>query len=128
MTSIQSTLLTACQLQVVLTWNDPFPPVLLVIAEFGLSVNVQLAAACSTETVCRAIVSEPVRVVASRFSSTRMPTVPSLVPDWPNETVTHATLLRAVHAQPPRLTSTVNCFASAASPVAGSEKLVGETT
>jgi sensor domain CHASE-containing protein len=82
---------------VVLTFTDEFPPLLLVESDVALMLYSQGAAACVTVTVLPAMVTVPVRVVVFGFAAMLSVTVPLPAPDAPLDTVIQEALDTAVH-------------------------------
>ena len=100
---IHESLDTACQRQpaAAVTSIVPLPPMLAMDADVGeIVASHDEAPACDTVNACPATVTVPVRGDDELFASTLNATVPLPVPDAPAVTVTHVTLLVAVHSQP----------------------------
>ena len=79
----------------------PLPPPAATDCETGAIVTMHVTPTCVTVKVLPAIVSVPVRDVAVVFAAALNVTDPLPDPDVPAVTVSHASLLVAVHAQPP---------------------------
>ena len=106
----------------VVTVVEPVPPVAATDWLAGSSANVQDVAACVTEKVCPAIVSEPLRCVAFGFAAALNATVPVPLPLAPLVTVSHdVLLLTPVHAQPANVVTVVEPVP----PAAATDWLVG---
>jgi hypothetical protein len=87
---------------------EPVPPAATTDWLVGLIAYVQGAAACVTENVWPAIVSEPLRCVAFGFAAALNATVPVPLPLAPLVTVSHdVLLLTPVHAQPASVVTVV---------------------
>jgi len=100
-TVIQAALLVAVQLHPVAA-DTALPPLAAAAVKdrlVGEIVGEQDAAACVTVNVAPAIVSVPVRLVATVFAATLKPTVPLPVRLAPDVMVSHEALLAADHAQ-----------------------------
>lgn len=84
-----------------LTATVAVPPLAGTLCDEGEIVAEQMIPVCVTVKVLPAIVSVPVRDVAVVFAAALNVTDPLPDPDVPAVTVSHASLLVAVHAQPP---------------------------
>ena len=92
---------------------DPVPPADAIDWLAGLIAYVHGAAACVTENVWPAIVSEPLRCVAFGFAAALNATVPVPLPLAPLVTVSHdVLLLTPVHAQPANVVTVVEPVAT----------------
>jgi hypothetical protein len=99
---IQAALLAAVHAHPVaaVTLLLPVPAAAVKDCVVGEIAGEQAAAACVTVNVAPAMVSVPVRLVATVFAATVKPTVPLPDPVAPLVSVIHEALLAAVHAQP----------------------------
>jgi len=88
---------------------EPVPPAAASDWLAGLIAYVHGAAACVTENVCPAIVSEPLRCVPLGLAAALNATGPVPLPLAPLVTVSHdVLLLTPVHAQPARVVTVVD--------------------
>jgi hypothetical protein len=101
-TVIHETLLTAVHAQPVgaATLTEPVPPAAVIVAEVGVMVSVQGAAASVTVKVAPAMVKVPVRAVPAGLAAALKPTDPLPLPVAPLVMVTQLSLLAAVQAHP----------------------------
>jgi hypothetical protein len=123
-TVIQDAVLDAVHVQPVPAFmeNDPDVPDDGAATLSGTMSNVQGAAACVTLNVRPPAVIEPVRCDVVVFAATLYPMVPFPLPLAPLVTVSHQTLLAAVHVQPvPALIANVPL-----APPAAADKVLGE--
>jgi hypothetical protein len=90
------------------TLTVPVPPAAVIAWLVGLIAYVHAAAAWLTVKVAPAIVKVPLREVVAVFAAALIPTVPLPLPLAPEVTLSHVSLLAAVHAQPaPAVTPTL---------------------
>jgi hypothetical protein len=101
-TVIHVALLTVVHAQPVaaVTVAEPVPPPAPIDCEVGEIVGAQDAAASLTVKVFPPIVSVPLRAVVDGFAVALNATDPVPLPDAPDVTVNHVSLLVAVQAQP----------------------------